>query len=87
MFYVKSLDKYTNVHLDLVVVKRDSPEFHDAKHLSCGNSSHTSIRGCLLNVSEVWTHIPSCEKCCKIMSNTNIVETYFLSGVCKLGYI
>ena len=39
MFYVKSLNKYNNVHCDLIVVNGDSPEFHDAKHLSCGNCS------------------------------------------------
>eukprot|EP00957_Ditylum_brightwellii_P048038 3647985-Ditylum_brightwellii.AAC.1 len=63
MLDVKSLNKYTNGHLDLVVVNRDSPDFHAAKHLSHGNSSHTSIRGWLLNASEVWSHTPSCKNC------------------------
>eukprot|EP00957_Ditylum_brightwellii_P093824 7144979-Ditylum_brightwellii.AAC.1 len=67
MFYVTSLNKYTNVHLDLVIVNGDSPEFHDAKKLSHGNSSHTSIRGWLFNISEIWPHIPSCKNCYKIM--------------------
>eukprot|EP00957_Ditylum_brightwellii_P161560 12300950-Ditylum_brightwellii.AAC.1 len=67
MFYVKVLNKYVHVHLDLVVMHVDSPEFYDTKHLSCGNSMYTSFRVWLLNAGEVWSKVQSCENCYKMM--------------------
>ena len=61
--YIKSFNKYTNVHLDLVVINGDSPEYHDIKHLSRGNSIYTSVRGWSFNASNVWNRIPSCSTC------------------------
>eukprot|EP00957_Ditylum_brightwellii_P069694 5292799-Ditylum_brightwellii.AAC.1 len=50
-----------------MVTKNDSPEFHDAKHLSKGNGTYTAVRGWLLDINQSWNRMHSCAACCNAM--------------------
>ena len=83
-FYCKKLNTMIQCHVDIVEFLADSPEFHDMKHLSRGNSQYTSMRGCLMDTSFLWNKIVACDDCFKSLTShpTNFLNRVCLKCVC-----
>lgn len=70
-FYCKKLGGSIQLYIDISIDLADSPEFHDCNHISRGNSTYTSLRGWVFDLSQVWDKFKSCDHCFKAMMNND----------------
>ena len=66
-FYCKQLGGNIQVHIDISIDLADSPEYHDCNCISRGNSTYTSLRGWISDMSSVWDKFKACDECYEAM--------------------